>query len=529
MELTAACRESSNDLEASRSFSQATKAMESSEQRDSARQPCVSRVVWGTTLVTFGCLVLFLMVQRNTNNGAMEPRKGDFVRRLQTVHLFDMKDAPVFTDANCNGIPSSGWGGLGKNLQPEDCRQRCLADASCKFVVHRQSNGACSSFASCDKTKVASGFKVFSKQITFLDFGPLLAGITQSCISTPEKPSFKVLGCRGTDSRCTSYSAPSAVNEQPCKALRRAGADCTWAKEDPTGVCRGHDSRCGQDSYKTEWRCTQLRKLGASCHWRRDQKFSKPAHDSKDMKKEVDDLSKQLNMYVPALHLDPVLLMPLFSGSVPAAMCKDRADTIRQRIIAYADATAMMQLALNPNTKVADLSGLIDEATAGASGLSSAFADFRKGGYAPVDFGCTGHHSACAGQTTPKTCKKAGGDCAWATIQEQSGRCTGNDSRCSKEPMKHWKEGCDTLKAQHASCSWVVSESYDMASKSLAEKLKGIVAISSSDLQRVLSTDFDKRLTALEGAAIVVEMSLSRLKLAVGMSRAKGNPSKMAP
>jgi len=422
---------------------------------------------------------------------------------------------PVFAGERCAGPPLSGWGGLGTNLRADVCRQECLADAACYFAIYRPENGACSSFASCDERTTASGFMVWPKHTAHPDFGGLLAGIVGSCTSTANKPAFKVLGCRGTDSRCAAYDAPDAVNEESCKGLRRAGVDCTWALEDPTGYCAGHDSRCEEDRYKTKWRCEQLRKSGATCTWSEREEPSEPTLDNAKLMTQVDALTAQLNLCAPSLQLNSTLLMALFGGTAPATTCMDRADKVGLAIAAYANATAQMQLALNPKTPVEDLQGLAAEAT-GSSSLRAAFANFNDT-YAPKAFGCAGHHSECKARMTESTCKTAGGDCAWAMTQ-QSGRCEGNDSRCTTMPYSRWKDGCDTLKAEHASCTWVLTQDYKRDSASLTEELKGLVAITPSSLQGVLSTGFEERLAAIEASAAAVDRSLAELKLTVGVS-----------
>merc|ERR1712217_689469 len=110
----------------------------------------------------------------------------------------------------------------------------------------------------------------------------------------------------------------------------------------------------------------------------------------------------------------------------------------------------------------------------------------------------------CADQATPNACKKAGGDCAWALTQEQSGKCEGGDSRCSTVPIKHWKEGCELLRAQRASCSWVAEGGYVSDATRLTGILENMGAIRSFDFQRVLSTEFEKRFSAIESSAAAV-------------------------
>jgi len=506
---------SNDDVEMSRSSTEAARAMESSGHLDADLPPMVA---WRKASIGFVLCVLVFCVALHGgvvgNGGALNAHESVLARHLQTIQVVDMGDLPIFPGLMCNGPPLSGWGGLGTNLHSDVCRQECLADAACKFAVYRPENGACSSFASCAERKTSSGFLVWPKLTTHIDFDALLASVVESCTSTAEKPEFKVLGCRGTDSRCAAYGAPDAVNENSCKYLHRAGADCAWALEDPTGYCAGHDSRCGEDHYKTEWGCEQLRKSGASCTWRERPEHSSPVVDAAKLKERVDALIAQLNLYVPALQVNSTALMGLF-GTAPETICVHRADRIGLAIAAYASATAQIQLALNPKTPVEHLQDLASEAK-GASGFSAAFTSFRDT-YAPKVFGCTGHHSECKDQTTESACKTAGGDCAWATTQ-QSGSCEGNDSRCSMIPYRRWKEGCDALKAQHASCTWVLAESYKRDSAGLVEELKGVVAISPSDLQGVLSTDFEERLAAIECSAAAVQMSFMNLTLAAGMS-----------
>merc|ERR1712176_995444 len=180
-------------------------------------------------------------------------------------------DMSISIDRKCRGRPMSGWGGLGKSLGRTDCQQKCLEDTSCLFAVYRPKNGACSSFASCEGPVFAPGFIVLSRQTILIDFEASLTSMAESCSTTHEQPAFKILGCRGTDSRCANYKAPDVQNGPPCKALARQGADCTWAKENPTGFCTGQDSRCGQDRYKTHRSCKKLQRSGASCTWRKNQ------------------------------------------------------------------------------------------------------------------------------------------------------------------------------------------------------------------------------------------------------------------
>mmetsp|Transcript_21585 Transcript_21585/g.36987 ORF Transcript_21585/g.36987 Transcript_21585/m.36987 type:complete len:598 (+) Transcript_21585:65-1858(+) len=489
--------------------------------------------------------------------------EGSHERRLQTVQIVNMS---VSEESSCRGHPSSGWGSFGKNLQPDACQQKCLADESCKFVVYRRKNGACTNFASCDDTKVATGFTIFAKQKTLLDFGPTLSNIAKSCTRTAARAPFKVLGCRGNDSRCAAYSSPSAANEKSCKALRRGGASCTWAKEDPSGICMGHDSRCGQDSYKTEWRCKQLQKSGASCRWRKTNKNAEADIDSTKMKGNVNALLEQLKSYIPLLYANSTSLMSLLEGSTSEAICRDRVAQIGANIGAYANAVDKLQLALNPQSPVEEpqssLGGALDsevnvnsiggtpdtevndqasqfggaldsEVNVQASQIGGAldngvnaqasqtqgqqdtFAKFKEN-YAPKVFGCNGHHSQCAGQSSANACKRAGGDCSWVTTQK-SGKCQGNDSRCATMPIQYWKEGCEALQAQHASCSWVSTPDYEEDLAHLTEKLQVFASIDPSDLDHVLSTKFDQRLSSIASSFAAVEDALSSLKLAVGM------------
>jgi len=295
---------------------------------------------------------------------------------------------------------------------------------------------------------------------------------------------------------------------------RKRGAACTWAREDPSGSCIGHDSRCGQDSYKTEWRCNQLKKAGASCSWKKSQRDAEVATNTNEMKEQVYALGEQVNSLIPLSNVNSTALLLLLEGAASEAECRSHVFSIRESISTYADATRNMRLALNPHTPTEGLLNLAGAAP-GPSTLKSSFATFKQN-YAPKVFGCTGHHSGCVGQPNANACKRVGGDCSWATTQ-QSGRCTGNDSRCSVAPIQHWKEGCNALKAQHASCSWVASQKYEEDSAQLVEKLQCITSVSASAFQAVLSNDFEQRLVAIESAAAAIETSLAGLKDAMGM------------
>jgi hypothetical protein len=233
------------------------------------------------------------------------------------------------------------------------------------------------------------------------------------------------------------------------------------------------------------------------------------------MKEHVDALTAQLNLYIPKLHLDSSFLMPLFGGSASAAICTGRAEKIRTSITAYMDAFERLQLALNLATPVQDLPDF-DLDAMGTSDLFAAFTDFREA-YAPTVYGCTGNAHYCADQTTPSTCREVGGDCAWAMTQQQAGTCEGRDSRCPLEPMKHWKEGCNLLKSEKASCSWVAKGSYVSDAARLTEMLENIGVIRPFDFQGVLSTEFEKRVSAIGRSAAAVEQSLLALKRALGM------------
>mmetsp|Transcript_28594 Transcript_28594/g.53619 ORF Transcript_28594/g.53619 Transcript_28594/m.53619 type:complete len:608 (+) Transcript_28594:69-1892(+) len=518
--------------------------------------------VWGKSSI----LLLFCLMLCGVSGWLYEVHEeGNHKRRLQTVQIVNMS---VSEESSCRGHPSFGWGSFGKNLHPDACQRKCLADESCEFVVYRHKNGACTKFASCNDTRVATGFTIFAKQKTLLDFGPTLSNIAKSCTRTAARAPFKVLGCRGNDSRCAAYSSPSAANEKSCKALRRGGAACTWAKEDPSGTCMGHDSRCGQDSYKTEWRCKQLQKSGASCRWRKTNKNAEADIDSTKMKGNVNALLEQLKSYIPLLHANSTSLMSLLEGSTSEAICMDRVGKIGASIGAYTNATEKLQLALNPQAPVekpqSSLGGALDsevnvqvnqiggapdtEVNAQASQTGGAldsevnvqasqiggaldngvnaqashtqgqrenFAKFREN-YAPKVFGCTGHHSQCAAQPSANACKRAGGDCSWATTQK-SGKCQGNDSRCATMPIQYWKEGCEALQAQHASCSWVSTPDYTNDLAHLTEKLQVFASVSASDLDHMLSTNFDQRLSSIASSFAAVEDALSSLNLAVGM------------
>jgi len=456
--------------------------------------------------------------QRGPNDeGAFSLHAGNQTRRLTIVQVPDMMamDMIETTNKKCKGRPLSGWGGLGKNLPRMTCQQKCLADLSCMFAVYRKKNGACTSFASCEDFTSTHGFTVLSRQTTFIDFGTSLASMIESCSDASEQPTFKTLGCRGTDSRCMKYNAPNMQNKKPCKDLRLQGADCTWAKEDPTGSCTGHDSRCGQDTYKTQWKCMMLQKSGVSCAWKKHQVSLRSNPNAENMKKQVVEFITQLNLYIPNLHLDMDVLLPLLGESVSAVNCKLRTGAIERGIAAYADALKQLQLALNTMTPVETLPDVSLE-VAGTSELGIALDGFKKA-YAPKVFGCTGYHSECTKQTTPKSCKKIVGDCAWALTQQQSGNCEGSDSRCSQLPRRHWKEGCDILTAEKASCSWKAKETYVSDSARLVDMLRDIGAHSALDFQHVASADFEQRMSAIQASVAVVDQTLLALKRALGM------------
>jgi len=259
----------------------------------------------------------------------------------------------------------------------------------------------------------------------------------------------------------------------------------------------------------------KLQKSGGSCAWKKHQASLRAKPNAENMKKHVAKFIAHLNLYIPNLHLDMEVLLPLLGESVSAATCKFRTGTIEQGIAAYADALEKLQLALNPMTLVETLPDVRLE-VAGTSELGTALDGFTKA-YAPKVFGCTGHHNECARQTTPKSCKKIGGDCAWALTQQQSGKCKGSDSRCSEAPVLHWKEGCDTLTAQKASCSWKAKETYVSDSARLVDMLRDMGAHSAFDFQHVASADFEQRMSAIQASVVVVDQSLLALKRTLGM------------
>jgi len=76
--------------------------------------------------------------------------------------------ADIPTDTRCQGSPLSGWGGLtqGRSVSVSECKEACLAEASCLFVVWKKENGKCSSFGVCSEVKAQSGFEVWGKDCT---------------------------------------------------------------------------------------------------------------------------------------------------------------------------------------------------------------------------------------------------------------------------------------------------------------------------------------------------------------------------
>merc|ERR1719330_2333816 len=60
----------------------------------------------------------------------------------------------------CGGYPISlggkTWANLGRGLSLESCKAACLSEELCSFAIFRPSNGACSAFASCDTSVLAT-------------------------------------------------------------------------------------------------------------------------------------------------------------------------------------------------------------------------------------------------------------------------------------------------------------------------------------------------------------------------------------
>merc|ERR1712232_1499273 len=57
----------------------------------------------------------------------------------------------ICDDGRCRGAPSGGYGGLGKQVTLQECKQACLDSVTCKFVVYKKSNGYCSEYTKCRK------------------------------------------------------------------------------------------------------------------------------------------------------------------------------------------------------------------------------------------------------------------------------------------------------------------------------------------------------------------------------------------
>mmetsp|Transcript_161878 Transcript_161878/g.295503 ORF Transcript_161878/g.295503 Transcript_161878/m.295503 type:complete len:517 (+) Transcript_161878:110-1660(+) len=63
----------------------------------------------------------------------------------------------------CRGRPPGGWGNLGRNLNLETCKAKCLSKPSCKFLTHKERRGVCSYFASCSRLRHQNGFTTWAK------------------------------------------------------------------------------------------------------------------------------------------------------------------------------------------------------------------------------------------------------------------------------------------------------------------------------------------------------------------------------
>lgn len=82
----------------------------------------------------------------------------------------EMVDAGVPAGKRCAGQPSttssgaSDWGNLGDGVSAGECRAACLADASCKFAVYKETTSKCTSFEVCSSFHVQAGFSVWAKR-----------------------------------------------------------------------------------------------------------------------------------------------------------------------------------------------------------------------------------------------------------------------------------------------------------------------------------------------------------------------------
>jgi len=411
----------------------------------------------------------------------------------------------------CAGRPPQGWNDLGRVVggaaSEDQCMQLCLARSKCRYAVYNADRGGkCTSFESCADIQESPSFTVFAKRSEVVDFASVLDAMADACEPPPAAPEFEVLGCRGNDGRCKALAEPTEKNSVACRVLQKQGADCFWAKRDPSGECKGAAWDCALGWYATRWQCERK-----GCTWRVAASAAAAKSASLTADPELDrlagGLAQLLTSYSPVMHVDASAIAEHLSGN--QSDCREQVDEIRSALDGFTEALEAVKSVLDPSEP------LLSFQAAGApepSDLAMQLQSFEKK-WAPTDLGCRGNDGRCSKQGQ-RACEAANFDCFWAA-EDPKGTCVGNDSRC-------WGAGeqrCVALQASGASCSWALAQEFKEESSALEAEISTLTG-SAADMEVLLEGGEPRALALRHALSFVQQKALPTLLAALGMPAA---------